>query len=759
MAPNELAMTDENRTSKNLYRFDDVAVDCESFRVQKAGRKVSLTPRAFDVLTLLLRNSGRVVEKQEIFDQVWKGTFVSDNALTKVVKEIRHTLEDDAARPRYIETVPKHGYRFIAEIEIENDPRQQTITVIPSASLDSSQARSSEASPLAINRQASLLDLDSRISASIKSSLLKRYPALAVITGLILLTLTFLALHTFLKAGKTMAAARFQHTKIMKLTTDGNAVRAVILPDGKYVAYVLRDRSSQSLRLRQANIANDVELIAPGQFVFQWLGLGPDGTQIYFNGSRVNQPGGLFRIPTLGGAPTLVKPGAVRFGSFSPDGKQLVYRSPNREARQEFLGIADPDFTSSRQLIARTKPAWMGGPGGGLDWSPDGLSVASAATIVEGGDTHSNILDVRVSDGVERALLRDRWFDIGALNWLPDKSGIVFIGQKADEPFTQVWLLTLSTGEVRKITNDLNNYSGASLSGDARSFVTMRTETVANIWTAANEKNPLSQITNGTGNYTSPTLAPDGKILYASDATGSADIWEMNADGTHARQLTSNAQHNYTPIATPDNRYIVFQSDHGGSRNIWRMNRDGSNAIQLTHGERETSHPVCSPNSRWVFYQGEGGAEKLERVWRISIDGGGPVQVADDISSRPTVSPDGKLVAYWKAPLDSFNWRVEVVPFDGGTTIKTLEIPATAQRGTGLFNSFQFTPDGRALTYIDTRDNVSNLWLLPLDNSPPRPLTNFKDGFIYSFAWSPDGKLVCARGHATTDAVLINDAG
>lgn len=104
-------------TNENLYRFDDITVDGENFRVLKDGQNITLTPRAFDVLVFLLKNSGHVVEKQEIFKSVWKETFVSDNALTKIIKEIRHALEDSADEPRYIETVPKRGYRFIGEVK------------------------------------------------------------------------------------------------------------------------------------------------------------------------------------------------------------------------------------------------------------------------------------------------------------------------------------------------------------------------------------------------------------------------------------------------------------------------------------------------------------------------------------------------------------------------------------------------------------------------------------------------------------------
>lgn len=124
-------MSSENH---KLLSFDDVTVDCENFRVLKAGVMISLTPRAFDVLVVLLRQPGRVVEKRELFDQVWGDIVVTDNALTKIIKEIRQTLDDDANAPRYIETVPKRGYRFIAEVEEKSNhqiPQFKTIAHLP----------------------------------------------------------------------------------------------------------------------------------------------------------------------------------------------------------------------------------------------------------------------------------------------------------------------------------------------------------------------------------------------------------------------------------------------------------------------------------------------------------------------------------------------------------------------------------------------------------------------------------------------------
>jgi len=110
-------MAAREEPSASFYYFDDVVVDRENFRVLKAGEARMLEPKIFDLLIFLIENRGRVLEKQELFKQVWKQAFVTDNALTRAIKEIRRALGDDASAPRYIETIPKRGYRFIARVE------------------------------------------------------------------------------------------------------------------------------------------------------------------------------------------------------------------------------------------------------------------------------------------------------------------------------------------------------------------------------------------------------------------------------------------------------------------------------------------------------------------------------------------------------------------------------------------------------------------------------------------------------------------
>src|SRR5262245_9183271 len=97
------------------YVFGTLSVDCGQFRVERDGRPIELEPKAFDLLLLLIERRGEVVTKQEILDRVWSGTAVTDNALTRVVAQLRKALGDDARVATFIETVPTRGYRWLPE--------------------------------------------------------------------------------------------------------------------------------------------------------------------------------------------------------------------------------------------------------------------------------------------------------------------------------------------------------------------------------------------------------------------------------------------------------------------------------------------------------------------------------------------------------------------------------------------------------------------------------------------------------------------
>jgi DNA-binding winged helix-turn-helix (wHTH) protein len=107
----------------HLYRFDDIAVQPNAFRVEKSGSVVALEPKSFRLLLYLIEHRDRAVSKDELLREIWEDMAVTDNALTRVMAQLRKALGDDAKETRYIETIPTLGYRFVAEVAVIESPQ------------------------------------------------------------------------------------------------------------------------------------------------------------------------------------------------------------------------------------------------------------------------------------------------------------------------------------------------------------------------------------------------------------------------------------------------------------------------------------------------------------------------------------------------------------------------------------------------------------------------------------------------------------
>ncbi len=116
------------------------------------------------------------------------------------------------------------------------------------------------------------------------------------------------------------------------------------------------------------------------------------------------------------------------------------------------------------------------------------------------------------------------------------------------------------------------------------------------------------------------------------------------------------------------------------------------------------------------------------------------------------ISPDGRSIGYFC--MDQQKWSIEVIRIDGGEPSARFDIPATVRS-----RALRWTPDGRALAYVDDQEGPSNLWRLPIDRGPRRQLTSFRSDHIPSFAWSQDGKWIAAvRESETSDVVRVTFA-
>jgi DNA-binding winged helix-turn-helix (wHTH) protein len=120
------------------YQFETLEVDDREFRLLEAGALVQVEPKVLRLLLYLIENRNRLVRKQELLDKVWQDAMVTENALTRVIGLLRKALNDDRHVPRFIETVPTAGYRFIARVTILEEspavePMTPTATIAPAA--------------------------------------------------------------------------------------------------------------------------------------------------------------------------------------------------------------------------------------------------------------------------------------------------------------------------------------------------------------------------------------------------------------------------------------------------------------------------------------------------------------------------------------------------------------------------------------------------------------------------------------------------
>ncbi|MFN2597247.1 MAG: hypothetical protein ABR563_08690, partial [Pyrinomonadaceae bacterium] len=394
---------------------------------------------------------------------------------------------------------------------------------------------------------------------------------------------------------------------------------------------------------------------------------------------------------------------------------------------------------------------------GAPSWSPDGKTIACPAILGGAGNANNRtIAAVSVADGSVRPLTAPRFIAIGRISWLHDGSGLVVV-MRDDETGQfnhQITYLSYPGGEAHRITRDVNIYGDVTVTDDAKALVTVQSDPSSNVWLVpVSQPAAARQITSGKlDGYCGVAWTPDGRVVFASRRIREADLWVMNADGGGQKQFMDDPYTDRFPTVTPDGRYIVFDSigRGGGNAHVWRMDADGGNLKQLTAGGAEQA-PQLSPDGRWVVYQSGGPS-----IWKVSIDGGEPSRLTDKYTGRPSVSPDGKLVACFYRDAASSPFRLAIIPFGGGDPVKIFDTPVPVP----WFLAPRWTPDGRSILYVDDRGGgAANVWSQPVAGGQPAQLTNFTSDYIYSFDLSRDGRqLALARGSVSGDVVVMSES-
>ena len=240
---------------------------------------------------------------------------------------------------------------------------------------------------------------------------------------------------------------------------------------------------------------------------------------------------------------------------------------------------------------------------------------------------------------------------------------------------------------------------------------------------------------------------PDQRIVYSADTKDSTTLWIMNADGSKQKQLIPSGGVNSYPSLTSDGRLVVFQSNRGGHFGVWRADLNGENMMPLT-GDTAGGWPSVSPDGKWIIYNSNINSDG--ELWRLSTAGGEPVRLVDKPARWAIVSLDSKMVAC------SFDGdgrtKLVILSLDDGRLVRSFDISRLANLRLG----FHWTPDGKAVTYLD---RTNGIWRQDLSGGEPQRLKGLPEEKLFSYAWSPDGKwFAYTRGSTTRDVVLISNA-
>lgn len=747
---------------ETVYQFENYELDPQQRTLSRSGGIIPLTPKVFDTLLVMVKNGGRVMNKDELMTEVWPDTVVEEVNLAHNISMIRRALNQKAGENRFIVTVPGRGYSFVAKVtEIEPDRLPPDKTAFE---YELTRSRLIIEEETAADEASSPLYESELYSPRVRPQLIAREqvpvarPAerKALMTGLgvagLLCVLAIAGIAYWshsLDRGRTATESATMTMK--RLTTIGTVLVSTLSPDGKLFVYSTRDKDGlETLWLGQVDGGDIVQMHSPTKIIYYELLFSPDARNLYYVASSNDESNhDVFKSPVIGGVAEKVATNIASSISFSPDGKQLAYVRSDRDRNVSVLVVGNADGSGERDLT--TSPVTQHFSTA-LSWSPDGSLIAVSSANDQNGYTY-DILAVRVDNGNATPLTSGKWNGISRLLWSSDGTGLVVSGAtKESWEFNQLWFVSYPKGEARKITNDLSYYGAAAISSDSRQLLAVQAQSICNVWVGPPaDLSKATQITFGSigrcDGLRGMAWSPDGKIAYISFGDNSQNVWMMDADGKGSKQLSPSGHRDSCVSVTADGRYVVYDSNRTGSPEVWRMAADGGNPKQLTFGGGNYE-PDVSPDGGSVVYRSV--RDGRSALWRISIDGGEPVRLTDRPALWPSVSPDSKLVACQYNDGISREPRLAIVPIEGGAPTKLFEVPRLANFRYGI----HWTPDQKGVCY---RDWANGIWMQPLDGGEPNRLKGLPEEKIFSYGWSRDGKqFAFVRGKEIRDVVLIS---
>jgi Tol biopolymer transport system component/DNA-binding winged helix-turn-helix (wHTH) protein len=508
----------------NTRRFGVFEVDLRAGELRRGGLKVKLQEQPFQVLALLLERPGEVVSREELRNRLWPADmFVDfDHSLNAAIKRLRDALGDVAENPRFVETVARRGYRFVAPVS--------GAPAVPDVSL--------AASP---------------VHHSVKTWWIASGAAVLLIAGV--------GLGLVLGRRPAPVPSTTTERRLTANPAEVPVLGGVISPDGKYLAFA--DKTGFYLRQVETGETHPVPL--PDGFNATPLTWFPDGSHIvvgWVAGPKEDQS--LWEVSVIGGAPRKL----TDYGfhpAVSPDGTQIVFL--RGEEGQEELWRMQSDGGQPRKEIG--EPGYIYGS---VVWSPDGQQLAYVRAKFR--PTYSRMEgSVELHDmasGKSEVLFTDMRLGT-ALAWNPRGRLIYSVGEPPpNQNDSNLWWVQLDarshpTGPPTRLTSE-SGFAGAlsiTADGSRLSFLkqTLQPDVyVAELAASGNRlSSPPRRLTLDEREDFPYTWTPDNKsVIFASDRDGDFHIFKQGADQSTPDLLIGGNEQVSLPRLTPDSASILY---------------------------------------------------------------------------------------------------------------------------------------------------------------------------------------------------------
>ncbi len=521
---------------------------------------------------------------------------------------------------------------------------------------------------------------------------------------------------------------------------------------------------SQSLVVRQISNDSLLTVVPPTNLSFSAVAFSPNGDWIYYCQTRSDfSLNTLYQVPTLGGQPKKLIEDVDSPVTFSPDGKRFAFMRHTSTGSEDIIFTADTSTLELEEVI-RSKQAGFDFFSPRPAWSPDGKRILIGAGTREGGFVSSmTVGEIDLDRKAFAPLDAGRFYAVSHFAWFADGSGFLCAGRESQTGPLQVWLTSYPNIEFHRVTNDFNDYAEVGLSADGKTVLTMKGETAASLWSFSPATKAVAELTHeGRTIYGVAGIAQasNGTIFFTSRAGKEYQILKTDRGGKNTAEFIKEAGSSVVPVVSPDGKYVVFVRQREKSSRIWRVNADGTEPTQLTEQNAAffDFNPQVTPDGKLIIFQRQLADQDRSVFMKMSIEGG-PAEVLYDTEGwsvfNPRISPDGKRIAFATYDMQTYRKHLQIATLEG-YSIGKIE----RDMDYNLVNQFAWSPDSKYLTVLTARDGTPNIYRQPLDGSAATPITNFKAGRIYGFAWSADGThLLLSRGNTINDLLLIRDTG